>query len=186
MPAQRHGEATRYMRRQALLVAAFNGVMNFGYTAWQWRQADEVPFVGDGGAAMDLSLTAAIIGLLSTLLGTAGARAKLRQLPAVLGAPRWLHRLPANLVLRSLAIAAIAGVVMGAPVALSMLALDGVALPPLAMSAIKLGLSIAISLVVVRWVVRAASADVQARSSRQASNREPALGAPRTRAPSPT
>lgn len=158
------GEATRYMRRQALLVAAFNSAMNFGYTAFQWRHADEVRFLGDGGAAIDLSLTAAIIGLLSTLLGTASARARLRQLPAVLGAPRWLHRLPANLVLRSLSIAAIAGVVMGTPVALSMLALDGLALPPLAMSAVKLGLTLPISLVVVRWVVRAASADVQASS----------------------
>lgn len=157
--------ATRYLRTQAMTVAAFNGVMNFGYTAFLWRDRELVPFVGPDGAAMDLTMTAAVIGFLSTLFGTAAARAKLHQLPAVVGTPRWLTRLPRPIVLRSLALALIAGVVLGTPVALSMRVLDGIALPPLAMSTVKLVLTVAISLVVVPWVVRAAAADVRARGS---------------------
>lgn len=153
-----------YLVAQALGVAAFNTLCNAAYTAFLWRSE---PVLSLDRIGADLAMTPIWIGLLSVLLGTpfikktlANGRmireAKLRPHPLAIMLPR-------NLLVRSLAIAALCAAILALPLALLLPMLGDGLLTPAAAIGSKAIITIAFSLVVVPLVAYATIADIPAK-----------------------
>lgn len=152
---------TTFLMAQAFGVAAFNTLCNAAYTAWLWR-AEQVLSLDRIGA--DLAMTPIWIGLLSVLLGTPFVRKALADGRMIREAKLRPHplatRLPRNLVVRAVAVAALCGAILALPLAFVLPLLGDGWLTPGAAIGSKAVITLAFSLVVVPLVAHATLADV--------------------------
>lgn len=126
-------------------LAAINAGINAAYTAYLLQGAAAVPLFSDLGVGRDLALTPMVIAMLSALLGTAAARAKLGDGRVTMGevqAPDMLRVLPSGIVARSLFLAVLAGSFLATPM---WLALQGTNVVTLSLAA-AVGLKVAITI----------------------------------------
>lgn len=156
----------QYILKQSIMTAAFNAAMNFGYTYYLWGANDRIGLFDESRVAIDLAMTPVVIALLSTLLGTPSFRSWIRKnrLPSRGAAmkPGVFGLLPSGVVARSLVAAALAFPLLGLPLLGSMLPLAGVSVEPLMACAAKALISVAMTLLIVPLVIRAALADLAA------------------------
>lgn len=166
MPTSFH----RHVTQNALAMAILNAAMNASYTAYLWWGHTPLSLFDESRVALDLVNTPMVIALLSTLFGTTGARDRLwdgRVSMAGAEAPQLLRWLPNGVVLRSVALAALAGVLLAWPMWLA-IGMSGVTTVPLVMAVgLKVLITIVMTLAIVPVVMLAALSDVQGLSARR-------------------
>lgn len=153
-----------YLIKDTLVIALTNCAMNAAYTAYLWRGNPTVALYDALGVATDLALTPAVIALLSTLLGTAAARAKLadgRVDARGIDTPDLLRLLPKGIVLRSLFMALLAAAALAAPTWLLLYATGVQALPLAGAVGLKVLITAVMTAALIPVVVHAALADVR-------------------------
>ena len=152
-----------YLIAQTLGVAAFNTFCNAAYTALLWR-SEPVLLLDRIGA--DLAMTPIWIGLLSVLLGTPFIRKALADGRMIREASLRPHplaaRLPRDLLVRSVTIAALCAAILALPIALTLPTLGDGLLTPATAIASKAVITIACSLLIVPLVAYATIADIPA------------------------
>lgn len=157
----------RFVATQALGIAGMNAAINASYTWALWRGLQPLTLFGENAIAFDLASTPAWIAVLSTLLGTASIRAKLRDgrvaLP-LMRAPNVPQLLPHNIVLRSAVLGGIAAAVFGLLLHLLLKASAMATLSLAGAVGLKVVITVGLSLVLVPVVILAGLADVQQRS----------------------
>lgn len=154
----------RFVAREAVGIAAFNAGINTLYTWWLWRSLEPLTLFDEHAIGFDLASTPVWIAGLSTLLGTAAIRGKLRDGRVAMPyrrAPAMLDLLPSGIILRSLLLGALAAVVLAVPVRLilQLSAVETLSLPAAVL--MKIAITVPMSLVTVPLVVLAGLADVQ-------------------------
>lgn len=152
-----------YLMAQALGVAAFNTLCNAAYTYWLWR-GEPVLSLDQIGA--DLAMTPLWIGLLSVLLGTASIRNALANGRMIreskLSAHPLATRLPRNLLVRAVVVAALCAATLALPLTLVLPMLgDGLLTPGTAIGS-KAVITVAFSLIIVPLIAYATIADMSA------------------------
>lgn len=161
---------TRFVIKEAALIAAFNAGVNALYTWWLWRLLDPLTLFAENGVGLDLATTPVFIGFVSTLLGTASLRRRLADGRVAAGtrAPPALRLLPRSIAARSAVMAVGCGLALGSPL-WTVLQLDANAALTLAEAiGTKVAITIALSLVIVPVVIATALADVQREDARVA------------------
>jgi len=158
---------TSFVVKQAFGIAALNAGINAAYTFYLWRPLTPLTLFGEHGVGIDLSTTPAVIGFLSTILGTASLRKQLTDgrvtVGALLRAPALLHFLPTGVAVRSALIALVCGLLLGAPL-YAALRMNASALLSLGEAiGAKVAITIVYSLMIVPAVIAAALADTQRR-----------------------
>lgn len=152
-----------FLMAQAFGVAAFNTLCNAAYTAFLWRSE---PVLSLDRIGADLAMTPVWIGLLSVLLGTPFVRKALADGRMIREAKLRPHplatRLPRNLVVRAVAVAALCAALLALPLALVLPLLGDGWLTPGAAIGSKAVITVAFSLIVVPLVAYATIADVSA------------------------
>lgn len=149
---------------EAIGIAAFNAGINALYTWHLWRSHDPLTLFGENAVAFDLASTPVWIAVLSTLLGTAFIRQKLRDGRVVapqMGAPLILGMLPSSIVLRALVLGAVGAVILSSPIWLMLQASTIDAISVAAAVLMKVAITVPLSLVIVPLVIHSALADVQ-------------------------
>lgn len=156
----------RFVVTQALGIAAFNAAINASYTFLLWRSKSILTLFTQNAIAFDLSSTSGWIAVLSTLLGTASIRAKLRDGRVAapnLAVPGFLRLMPENILMRAVAAGFLSAVMLGLPVRLLLQAggADVLALSDAVL--LKVAITVPMSLVIVPLIIVAAVGDVRAR-----------------------
>jgi hypothetical protein len=154
-----------YLIAQALGVAAFNTLCNAAYTAWLWRGE---PVLSLDRIGADLAMTPIWIGLISVLLGTPFIRKALADGRMIreskLSAHPLTTRLPRNLLVRAVVVAALCAAILALPLALVLPMLgDGLLTPGTAIGS-KAIITVAFSLIIVPLIAYATIADIPAAS----------------------
>ena len=161
-----------YLAREAALVATFNASVNAAYTGYLWRSAEPLRLLGPDGVALDLAATPVVIAVLSTLLGTAVVRRKIRDgriaVEPGTRAPWLLRRLPGSIPGRAAAAALGAAVLLALPLLIVLPALGDGALTLAGAVGTKVAITVVLSLLIVPTLTLAALADVQRPPSRVA------------------
>lgn len=162
----------RFVVTQALGIAGMNAAINASYTWALWRGLQPLTLFGENAIAFDLASTPVWIAVLSTLLGTASIRTKLRDgrvaLPTM-RAPSVFQLLPDNIVLRSAVLGGLAAAFLGM---LLHLVLQASAVDTLSLAAaigLKVVITVGLSFLLVPLVILAGLADVQQLSARSVS-----------------
>lgn len=158
----------RFVITEALGVAALNAGINAGYTSYLWRGLDPLTLFGANATGFDLAMTPIVIAVLSTMLGTSAIRQKLRdgriEAPTI-RVPASLASLPNGIVLRGLALGAVAAIALAMPLLLMLQASAMATLSLAAAVLMKVAITVPLSLLIVPVVIFAGLADVQRRAS---------------------
>lgn len=153
-----------FVAAQALGVTALNAATNATYTWWLWRDLGPVRLFGPDAIAYDLASTPLLIAVLSTLLGTASIHQSLRSGSVAVPAMRRaavLQILPQGILARSALLGVVAAIALGVPV-FELLQASGMdALPLGGAIALKVAITVPLSLLIVPLVVVAGLTDVQ-------------------------
>ena len=156
----------KFVLVQACGIAAFNASINALYTWYLWRSRSLLTLFAENAIAFDLSSTPGWIAFLSTLLGTASIRRKLREGHVAtpdMAVPGAFGVLPETIPARAAVAGLLSAVVLGLPVQSMLQAsgLDAVALHEAVL--LKVAITVPMSLAIVPLVILAALADVRAR-----------------------
>lgn len=148
---------------QAISLAALNAACSGAYAWAMWRGQTDLPLFGPGGIAFDLASTPAWIAALSTLLGVASMRKRLRTgavaLPGL--AVRILApRLPQGIGVRAAVLTFVAAITFGLPIAMMLQASGAETVSPAIAVLIKIALTVPLTLAIVPLVSLTAVADI--------------------------
>jgi hypothetical protein len=154
----------KFVVTQALGTAGLNAGINAIYTWGLWRSLDPLTLFGENAIAFDLASTPVWIAALSTLLGTASIRQKLRDCRVAVPrtrAPAIFDKLPDAITLRAAVLGGVGAVVFGLSLRLLLHASGVDRLSLAAALVMKVAITVPLSLVIVPLIIFAALADVQ-------------------------
>ncbi len=116
----------KFLTTEIIASAFINGLLGALFGWLITRGSTTVPFSGPGGIAIDVLVTAFLIGVLLTLIVTPIMRARIQKggMPEVTKLPKLMALLPQNAILRSVIMGLGGGIVI-APIVLALFWLTG-------------------------------------------------------------